>query len=89
MPPQMRMILMRYLAKLFDIESMSEDALAELYFMAQREADRQSELGNTKGCLKYSELWTDIEDLSETRYKAEQKYNLDAGKSYDGQPTIW
>ena len=80
---------MRHLARLFDIENMSENALAELYVMAQGEADRQDRAGNAKGCLKYSELWCDIEDLAETRYKAEQKYNLGAGKSYDGQPTIW
>jgi hypothetical protein len=80
---------MRYLAKLFDIESMSEDALAELYVMAQGEADRQDRLGNAKGCLKYSELWCDIEELSEARYKAEQNYGLNTGKAYDGQPTIW
>jgi hypothetical protein len=63
------MILMRHLAKVFNIESMSEEALLPLYMMAQAEADRCDRMGNPTGCRTFSELWCDIEDLLETRRK--------------------
>ena len=51
------------LSKLFNIEAMTDDQLLELFYVGQQMADLKDKRGDAEGCLKYSELWCEVEDL--------------------------
>jgi len=55
------------LQELFNIETMTDDQLFQLFYMGQQMADTMDRRGDAEGCLEYSELWVAVDGVLNAR----------------------